>query len=327
MNSSKKFSFAQLFQIIILASLLNFSLSFLSFKYPHALKLNNDNIFIIHQLGTTVCNENFTEIIEDTLIFSEEDRIDSDEELSKVEAVLGGGHIISLIHDKIHIFNGNGQQMRVSDEPVTDLAVEYYSLVYLGKDSNIIKFLVGFINNHKLYLKYYQYEIWELTLTKKHEYEKENSYTISSNALSCHNMNISYTYFSWGNKIGYKDIITCIYSSNNQYYMNLDFFKIESDQIKIADDRKSKLFMLHGEETDPVYIKGDLFEENMKLTYGWLTREGIPYYRQYDIEEDKFAKEAKFFSLTYCKLINHGFQIKYFPEKKEVMYTCIFKST
>ena len=38
-----------------------------------------------------VCNENFTEIIEDTLIFSEEDRIDSDEELSKVEAVLGGG--------------------------------------------------------------------------------------------------------------------------------------------------------------------------------------------------------------------------------------------
>ena len=91
--------------------------------------------------------------------------------------------------------------MRVSDEPVTDLAVEYYSLVYLGKDSNIIKFLVGFINNHKLYLKYYQYEIWELTLTKKHEYEKENSYTISSNALSCHNMNISYKYFSWGNKI------------------------------------------------------------------------------------------------------------------------------
>ena len=109
--------------------------------------------------------------------------------------------------------------------------------------------------------------------------------------------------------------------------MNLDFFKIESDQIKIADDRKSKLFMLHGEETDPVYIKGDLFEENMKLTYGWLTIEGIPYYRQYDIEEDKFAKEAKFFSLTYFKLINHGFQIKYFPEKKEVMYTCIFKST
>ena len=38
--------------------------------------------------------------------------------------------------------------------------------------------------------------------------------------------------------------------------MNLDFFKIESDQIKIADDRKSKSFMLHGEETGQFILKG-----------------------------------------------------------------------
>ena len=79
-------------------------------------------------------------------------------------------------------------------------------------------------------------------------------------------------------------------------------------------------------DKDPVYIRGALYEGNMRLTFGWITRNGVPYYRQYDIEAKKFKADAKFFSKSYCKLIYHGFKIKYFPETKEVMYTCIFES-
>ena len=234
MSQNLNFFRTKIFQIFLLATLLIFSFSSLSFKYPYSMKLSNGNIFVIHQNGATICNENFTEIIEDTYYFNETQKIKTDEEFSKIELVSGGGHIIVIIHDHIYFFNSFGYPMRISPEKITESEVEFYSLVYISYDfsNSYIYFLVGYILNSKLILNYYRYEYVQMTLTKLHPFEKDDSSNIiSNNALSCHKMNISYQYFSWGYKTGYKDIITCLYSTNNNYYINLDFFEIDSDKI------------------------------------------------------------------------------------------------
>ena len=324
MSQNLDFFRTKIFQIFLLTTLLNFSFSSLSFKYPYAMKLNDGNIFVIHQNGATICNENFTEIIANTYYFNETQKIKTDEEFSKIESVSGGGHIIVIIHDYIYFFNSYGYLMRISSEKITESEVELYSLVYLSYDfsKSYIYFLVGYILNSKLNLNYYRYQHVEMTLTKLNTFGKEDSSNIiSNNALSCHNMNISYT---WVWKTYYKDIITCLYASNNNYYINLDFFEISGEKIIESGEREQTKFILDDNDKDPVYIRGALYEGNMRLTFGWITRAGVPYYRQYDIEKKVFKADAKFFSKSYCKLIYHGFKIKYFPEKKEVMYTCIF---
>ena len=117
-----------------------------------------------------------------------------------------------------------------------------------------------------------------MTLTKLHPYVKEekSDNIISNNALSCHNMNVSYT---WVFNKYYKDIITCLYASNNNYYINLDFFEISGEKIVKSGDREATKFILDNNDKDPAYIRGALYEGNMRLTFGWITRAGVPYYR------------------------------------------------
>ena len=142
----------KIFSLIILSILINSSFSYLAFKYPVVGTLNNKNIFVIHQLGVTICNHDFTESISRVVTFSETEKITTDEALSKVIAVITEFYIICLINDIIYIFDEEGYLLKKSDDKITLLNVEYYTLVYGGNDSsNNIYFVIGFINNKKVY--------------------------------------------------------------------------------------------------------------------------------------------------------------------------------
>ena len=146
------------FSLIILSILINSSFSYLAFKYPYAFKLNNKNIFVIHQLGVTICNHNFTESISRVVTFSETEKITTDEALSKVTSIYEDNYIICLINDKIYIFDEEGNFLQKSNDIITNFNVEYYTLVYVGKDpSNNLYFVIGFIYNKKVYLIIYNF--------------------------------------------------------------------------------------------------------------------------------------------------------------------------
>ena len=49
----------KIFFLIIFILSFDFSFSYLEFKFPYAYKLENKNIFVIHQLGVSICNKNF----------------------------------------------------------------------------------------------------------------------------------------------------------------------------------------------------------------------------------------------------------------------------
>ncbi len=124
------------------------------------------------------------------------------------------GYIICLINDKTYIFDDQGYFKFKSSEVITDSLVEYYSLVYTGKNeqNNYLSFVIGFISQNKLYLKLYKYVIETNTIEYIEQFIQTNH--IVNNALSCHSMNYTYSETKWFKTYYYwKYIITCLYLS------------------------------------------------------------------------------------------------------------------
>ena len=147
-----------IFRLFIFIMLIYSSFSDLSFKYPYAFKLSNKKIFVIHQLGITLCNNIFTEGT-DIITFSETEKIKTNEALSKVTSVFANDYILCLINDYIYIFNEEVNFLKKSDTKITESNVAYYSLTFAFEDSNCLYFVVGFISNEKMYLYSYIYKI------------------------------------------------------------------------------------------------------------------------------------------------------------------------
>ena len=88
----------KIFFLLIFILSIDFSFSYLEFKFPYAFKLENKNIFVIHQLGVSICNKNYTEIISNQVTFSNSEKIATDEALSKITLVSAQGYyLICLI--------------------------------------------------------------------------------------------------------------------------------------------------------------------------------------------------------------------------------------
>ena len=67
-------------------------------------------------------------------------------------------HIICIIHDRIYVFDSHGYLLRFANDWITYPHAKSYALVYLGvEDTYYLSFLVGFITEGVLHLKYYLY--------------------------------------------------------------------------------------------------------------------------------------------------------------------------
>ena len=75
MRSLICFLFKKILHLIIICILIDLSKSLKSFNYPYSLTLTNGNIFIIHQKGVTICDYSLSTIIENVIIFSEDEEI------------------------------------------------------------------------------------------------------------------------------------------------------------------------------------------------------------------------------------------------------------
>ena len=206
---------------------MDLSFSYLEFKFPYAFKLENKNIFVIHQLGVSICNKNFTKIISNEVTFSNSEKITTDETLSKVTLVSAEGYyLICLINDKIYIFDGEGYFLEKS-ATITSSTVECYSLEYLNLIDNYLYFIIGYISNQKLYLYSYTYYVPTKVFQAYSQYQYSISlYNIINSGLSCHYMR-SYTYNRF--------IIICLHGAKNNDINNLivlNYFDITDQGIK-----------------------------------------------------------------------------------------------
>ena len=302
----------KLFCLIILIILINSSFSYLAFKYPYAFKLNNKNIFVIHELGITITDKTFTETIDRVLTFEGSEKINTDSSLSKLASVIADDYVICLINDYIYIFNANGYLLKKSSNLITSFSVEYYTLEYLGTASGFIYFIIGFISDAKLYIYSYKYGISDKTISKYDQLSDASTYPIKNNGISCH-------YMYYPSKEEY--ILACLYGTTGSTIV-FDFFKVTTSSLSSYSSKSRAIVSRTGEVK---YIKGALLPNNQQLLIGWLNSTGVPYYELYNINYG-ISSTRKFFSSSYCQFIAHGFKINYYSEKSEFIYTCPFTS-
>ena len=133
----------------------------LSFTYPYAITLSNGNIFIVHKFGIDIYDPLLSKLIKKILIFSDEEQIETENDLSKLILKYEKGFIISIIKDKIYIFSNDGDFLYRSNNKITeDKNIEYYTLVSLAIREEKYFFLIGFFDvNNSLNLLFYKYYI------------------------------------------------------------------------------------------------------------------------------------------------------------------------
>ena len=283
----------KIFILIILSILMNSSFSYLAFKFPYAFKLSNKNIFVIHQLGVSICNQHFTESISRVVTFSETEKITTDKALSKVTSVIADNYIICLINDMIYIFDEEGYLLKKSNDKITNLDVEYYTLVYVGKDSsNNLYFVVGFINNREVYLYSYIYQPAENSIQTQTQLEGANHYSsdyIIYNGLSC---NLMHYYTSDSN---YQKVITCLYYLNENG-IAINYYEITTSTLQRATILNPTYF---NSNNNAKYIKSTTLPDKKRLLIGWLNSNGVPNYGIYDINSNTNSYLRHYFMDSY----------------------------
>ena len=306
----------KIFNIITLIILINPSFSYLEFKFPYAFKLSNKNIFVIHQLGVSICDETFIQIIATVVTFSESEKITTDASLSKVASTISNGYIICLLNDYIYIFDEEGYLLKKSDSKITNTNIEYYTVTYAFEDSNNIYFTIGFIYNEDFYLYSYKYHTIDKTITKHKEAIRKQYYYIKNNGVSCHNMKYS---GKFNTKIQY--IISCLYSVDGNT-LAIDFYDLTTSKLQKSTARDTfSIILTHKVK----YYKATLLPDEENLLIGYISVDGIPYSAGFNINNKK-AYSVFNFTESYCQNIVHGFKFNYYPERNESIYTCLFLS-
>ena len=144
------------FFLFILFMIRNSSLSYVSFNFPYALSLSNGNILVIHKTGITICDNLLTKIIKNATIFITSEQIETEESLSKVTTTKMNNYIISIINDKIYIFNDIGDLLFQDNTKILSSyeRAEYYTLVSYKIVDNNYFYLIGFVDNELLNFLY-----------------------------------------------------------------------------------------------------------------------------------------------------------------------------
>jgi len=185
----------QTFTLIIILQRFYIINSITSFDYPYLITLPNDNIFIIQNTGIDIYDislKKLNKIIE----FSGEDEI-SEEKFSNITIKYNTKYIISILNDKIFIFNSEGKFLYKSKEKINENQIIYsYSLTFINVTNNICDFLLGYFDDEcyiNLILYRYDNRNNNFTLLKKmrknyYHYNSYNNYDYfrsENKLLSC----------------------------------------------------------------------------------------------------------------------------------------------
>lgn len=101
----------------MLQFLISLAISFPYFYFPTTITLNNKNIFVIHKTGITICDSSFKKIIKNIYDFpAENEQISTEDQLSKISIKkFDNGYIVSIIIDRIYIFDSEGNYLERSE--------------------------------------------------------------------------------------------------------------------------------------------------------------------------------------------------------------------
>jgi len=128
--------------LIILLQIFYKISSITSFDYPYSITLANDNIFLIQKTGIDIYDK-YLNKLRQIFEFSYEEEI-TEENFSKIVIKY---NILSIINDKLCIFNNEGNFLYKSEEKINGNQTIYsYSLTLIPDKKYDCKYVIGYFD-------------------------------------------------------------------------------------------------------------------------------------------------------------------------------------
>ena len=164
------------------------------FDYPYSITLANGNIFLIQKTGIDIYDKSLKKLNQ-IFGFSGEEEI-SEEKFAKIAIKYNEDYILSIINDKLFIFNNKGNLL-YKEKINGNQIIDSYSLTLIHSTNDACYYVIGYFDE-KFYLNLYVYG-----------YDKKKNHTL--------------LFASYNNQFNYKPKLLsceyCIYLI--QLYLNI----------------------------------------------------------------------------------------------------------
>ena len=317
MNIYYIFQVNKIIQFIILIHIIKEVYSKISYIYPYAFTLSNDNIFIVHKYGIDLIDSSFFTIIKKVMIFSQEEQIETEEDFSKLTINNDKGYILCLIRERIYIFNNDGNFLYKNENRVSiNQNVEYYTLLSILKESETFYYLIGFFDhNNYLNLFYYKYEIYQnnTELIQKIVEKKFKNY--DSNEFFYNNKGLSCQYMLLSNSSNY--LLTCFFTYINiTQYLTASFYTMNKTTLTNNYYYNNPSY----EVSNITFIKSAINNSKNKAFIGCYNNEREQVFA-FIFSNKKFIYKCLYKKKCRNKL--YSFKTSYISETKEISFSCI----
>ena len=295
--------------------------SSVSFKYPYCFYLSNENIFVIHEKGITICDHLFNETIEEVVTFSKNDTIQIND-LSKITTVFEDNYIFCLIKNKIYIFNDKGKLLFHNKTSIIEnnIKPKFLTLVAFKYETNIYGYIINYFYDEKLYTTYFQYNIISnennliyYTFTHSFQYTYEECQSLFS-------------------KFDDVSAFTCQYMTDNNKNNLLVFFFVVRDEFFNAfyELGKSDIYISSKFNVNKIpyndteCLKSAINSDHSKALISLFSGIGEMKSFMFDINEKKMSKILNtHFPNHFCSHSYFGFKVYYYKQNDEFINSCL----
>ena len=207
-----------------------------SLDYPYFITLANDNIFLIQKTGIDIYDQSLNKINQ-IFEFSGKEEM-TEENFLKIELKYNKEYILSIINDRMFIFNNEGKLLYKSEEKINSNQIIYsYSLAFIHEANNNCDYVVGYFDkNCYINIFIYRYDNEKNNIKLLSQYKDKNySYTKNSDfevieftdnqkLLSC-----EYMFSGDGGFLEERNLLVCFFNSNAN--VGIVVFNILEDKI------------------------------------------------------------------------------------------------
>ena len=317
----------KLFPIFIFLHIINKINSILSFDYPHSITLSNGNIFLIHQEGIDIYDSSFNKINQ-IIRFSDEEEI-TKEIFAKIELKYDNEYILSIINDKIYIFDNKGEFLYKSNEKVNNnQTIQNYALTPIGLYNDSYNYTIAFFDNKNyLNLQLYSYNI-KNNNNNLINARKDYSYMVSGNSdfevFSRNKKGLSCEYMSYYSYYDYEfvdEILVCFFSKFSSSCFGTTYYKISNNQINFYSNKISvepDMKCIDDDDNNHTFIKSEI-NFNRTLALVWYNDgEYRTSFFTFNITLNKFSKN------NFIKCSNVSYETNIFKNNnvKEITFAC-----
>ena len=141
--------------LIILLQIFSKVSSTTSLDYPYFITLANDNIFLIQKTGIDIYDQSLNKLYQ-IFEFSGKEEM-TEENFLKIALKYNKEYILSVINDRMFIFNNEGKLLYISEEKINNNQIIYsYSLTFINEANNACDYVVGFFDENS-YINIFMY--------------------------------------------------------------------------------------------------------------------------------------------------------------------------